>query len=625
MLIWFGNMSRKLQTGLHPRHWLAAFVVFATIAAALTAWTLEANLEVPSATEALLRHVKFLSSAELTGRGVDTPGIGLARDYIAAEFAKSGLQPGGDNGSFLQAFEVAVGVRVTEPSNLTLGTDPPLKLNEQWIPLGLSTSEKAAAGLVFAGYGITAKDYGYDDYAGIDAKGKIVLVLRYEPPPNGDHSPFKQFPDYSIHAALRSKANNARDHGAAGMILVDLNNSGDQKSELLSTQNSLWRGGNSLVAAQAKRHVVEKWLDARGISLKAFKEKIDATGKPASQPIPDATASLQVSLQEDRRRAENIVGILPGADPSLKAETIVIGAHYDHLGFGHYGARDAGSEGQIHPGADDNASGTAVVMDLARRLTQLATKPARTIVFVAFSAEELGLFGSRHFIDHAGSISPIKAMLNLDMVGRLRESRLTVFGTRSSTDFSKEVLAGAEQLGLAIGESDDVGRSDHMSFYAKKIPVLHFFTGIHDDYHRPTDTWEKLNIDGMAKVGDLVMLTALQIANAKEPIKFVSLPSRPPQAVAAPARGFRTYLGTIPDYGATADGVRLAGVTSGSPAALAGLQEGDVIIRLADKKIQNIEDLTDALSSQKSGDEVDIVILRTGKPITFKATLRNRG
>ena len=202
---------------------------------ALTAWTREANLVVPSATDELLRHVKFLSAAELTGRGVDTPGIKLARDYIAAEFAKSGLKPGGDNGSFLQSFDVAVGVSVTEPSSLALGRNRPLELNTQWIPLGLSTSDKVQAPMVFAGYGITAKEYGYDDYAGIDVKGKIVLVLRYEPPPKSDASPFRKFPNYSSHAALRSKANNARAHGAVGMILVDLNNSGDEKTELLST------------------------------------------------------------------------------------------------------------------------------------------------------------------------------------------------------------------------------------------------------------------------------------------------------------------------------------------------------------------------------------------------------
>ena len=618
-------MPRSDQLKFKLKFFLGALTLGLTVIAALSGWTDELANRDLSATEELSRHVKFLSSPELTGRGIDTPGIKLARDYIATEFAKSGLRPGGDNGSFLQTFDVAVGVAVVEPSSLILGTDAPLQLNQQWIPLGLSTSDKVSAEVVFAGYGITAKDYGYDDYDGIDAKGKIVLVLRYEPPPKGDKSPFRKLPDSSNYAALRTKANNARDHGALGMILVDLNHDDDAKTELLSTQNSLWRGGNSLIAAQVKRQVVEKWLDTRRISLKSLKEQIDTDGKPASMAIPNAIATLQVNLKENRQHADNVVGIFPGADPALSAESIVIGAHYDHLGLGHFGARDRASEGLVHPGADDNASGTAVIIDLARRLSRLADKPARTIVFIAFSAEELGLFGSRHYVDHAASILAIKAMLNLDMVGRLRDDRVTVFGTRSSTDFSKEVLAGAQQLGLKIGESDDVGRSDHMSFYSKKIPVLHFFTGIHNDYHRATDTWEKLNVDGMAKVSDLVMLTALQIANAKEPINFVSLPSRPPAAGAAAGRGFRTYLGTIPDYGATAAGVRLAGVSSGSPAALAGLKEGDVVIRLGDKKIQNIEDLTDALSDRKTGDEVEIVVLRTDKPLTLKATLKSRG
>jgi hypothetical protein len=369
---------------------------------------------------------------------------------------------------------------------------------------------------------------------------------------------------------------------------------------------------------------VERWLESRGVSLGSLKARIDATEKPASTPIARGTATLQVNLRENRQRTENIVAVFPGADPSLKEDSIVIGAHYDHLGLGHFGALDRESEGKVHPGADDNASGTAVLLDLARRFARLPAQPARTLIFVAFSGEELGLYGSRYYVEHAESIGSTKAMINLDMVGRLRDDRVTVFGTRSSTDFSKEVLAGAKPLGLKIGESDDVGRSDHMSFYSKKIPVLHFFTGIHNDYHRSTDTWDKLNVDGMARVSNLVMLTALRIASRKEPIDFVSLPGRPSTSASA-GRGFRTYLGTIPDYGGSAAGVRLAGVSSGSPAALAGLQEGDVIVRLADKKIQNIEDLTDALSERKAGDEVEIEILRTDKPVTLKATLKSRG
>ncbi len=216
-------------------------------------------------------------------------------------------------------------------------------------------------------------------------------------------------------------------------------------------------------------------------------------------------------------------------------------------------------------------------------------------------------------------------MINLDMVGRLRADRLTVFGTRSGQDFSRIVTVAAAQLGLNVTESDDVGRSDHLSFYNKKIPVLHFFTGNHEDYHRASDTWEKLNYEGMARVSDLVMASALQIANHKEPIHFVSLPNRPPREPSAEERGLSTYLGSIPEYGADAAGVQLAGVMDGSPAALAGLRAGDVIIRLAAMRIQTIEDLTAALEAKKPGDEVEIVVLRAGSPVNLKATLRARG
>jgi hypothetical protein len=601
---------------------LASFILSLSVVFARTGWSLE--LPAPSAADELLRHAKYLASSELTGRGVDTPGIKLARDYIKSEFAKYGLKPGGDNGSFLQGFDVAVGVTIKQPTRLSLGSEPILALDQDWTALGFSKSDAVEAPLVFAGYGITAKDYGYDDYADIDVKGKVVLVLRYEPPPKDDKSPFRKLPNYSNHAILRTKANNARDHGAAGMILVDLTTSA-AKSELLTALSSLARGGPSVVAAQVKRQVIEKWLDSHGISLNALKDKIDRDEKPASMPIANASVKLQVTVQEQREHTENVVALLAGADPALASENVVIGAHYDHLGLGHFGAISGNATGQIHHGADDNASGTAVLLDLARRLSQLPSRPARTIVLVAFSAEELGLFGSRHFVDRFQSIATTKAMLNLDMVGRLRDDRVTVFGARSGENLSAVVSANARDLGLKMNESNDVGRSDHMSFYNKQIPVLHFFTGSHADYHRPSDTWEKLNIEGMARIGDLVLVTALRLADAKEPMNFVSLPARPPLALAGDRRTVATYLGSIPDYGVTSEGVRLAGVVSDSPAARAGLKEGDVIVKLADAKIQNIEDLSAALRTKKPGDQVEILILRGASSITLTATLRARG
>lgn len=621
-------MTAKSRTRFYLGILLLGATLSGVVAALPAGWTVEpaARVSTRSSSHGLARHVKFLASEQLTGRGVGTAGIALARDYIAAEFARYGLRPGGENG-FLQSFDVAIGVEAKQPSRLRIGSEEALALDQEWVPLGLSASDRVAAELVFAGYGITAKDYGYDDYEGIDVKGKIVLVLRYEPPPNRAGSPFKKFPEYSIHSALRTKANNARDHGAAGMILVDLHNTGGggDKAELLPTRMSLWRGGKSLVAAQVKRDIVEHRLAQRGVSLAALKEKIDGAEKPASMALPDIAAEIQVTLAELRRSAENVIAVLPGSDPALREQNVVIGAHYDHLGFGHYGARDIRAAGTIHPGADDNASGTAVLLELGRRFAQLPVKPARTIIFVAFSAEELGLFGSRHFVARANSMTATKAMINLDMVGRLRDNRITVFGARSGQNLSHIVAAAARRLGLEVTESDNVGRSDHLSFYAKQIPVLHFFTGIHADYHRATDTWEKLNLDGMVRITDLVMTTALSIADAEAPISFVGLPSRRPEPQANERGVDTTYFGSIPAYGSITDGVELAGISDGSPAALAGLRSGDVIVQFGDRKIRNIEDLTAALQAQKPGDEVAIVVLRAGDPVTLKATLRARG
>jgi hypothetical protein len=610
-----GNANFKLR--------LAGLTLFCAILVALSAWSQQ--LAAPSAVDELLRHVKQLASVEFSGRGVDTPGIKLASAYIAGEFAKLGLKPGGDADGYRQNFEVAVGVTVKEPTTLALGSQFPLALNDDWTPLGFSTSDKVAAELVFAGYGISAKDYGYDDYADLDVKGKIVLVLRYEPPPKNDKSPFRKAPDYSNHSTLRTKANNARDHGAAGLILVDLNRSGDEKGELISTLGSLSRGGSSLVAAQIKHRALEPWLERRSVSLSALKEKIDREEKPASLAIPNGSVQLQVTLQENRARTDNVIAVLPGADQSLRDQVIVIGAHYDHLGAGDFGARSASAAGQIHPGADDNASGTAMLLELARRLSQLPARPARTIYFAAFSAEELGLFGSRHFVERFPSIGATKAMLNLDMVGRLRDDKLTVAGARSGEKLSEVVTSAGRGLGLTIGETDDVGRSDHLSFYNRKVAVLHFSTGVHGDYHRPGDTWEKINIEGMARISDLALATALSVANAKEPIHFVSLPSRPPSEQSGDRRAIGVYLGTMPDYGANSSGVRLAGVVNDSPAARAGLREGDVIVKLAETKIQNIEDLSAALRNHKPGDEVTIVVLRADTTVTVKTILRERG
>jgi aminopeptidase YwaD len=616
------KITKPLARAKRPSSAITALVLL--VCFSFSAWSFDLPAQ-SSRSETLKKHISYLASSELTGRGVDTPGIKLARDYIAREFASYGLAPGGDDGTYLQSFELTTGVAIKEPTALALESDKPLRPDEDWTPLGISASGKVEGELVFASYGITVKDFDYDDYKGIDAKGKIVIVLRYEPPPKDDKSPFRKAPQYSNYATLRAKVDNARDHGAAGLILVDLQPLRAGGRELISIRNSYARGDNSVVAAQVKRQFIEPWLKTQGVSLAELAARIDANQAPASKALPRLRATLTVTLEPTRMRAENVVAVLPGSDANLKSEAIVVGAHYDHLGYGHFGTRDSSTEGQIHYGADDNASGTAALLQVAEFLAHADPKPARSIVFAAFSGEELGLLGSRHYVNFpAVRLSSTKAMLNMDMVGRLRDNRLTVFGTRAARELSPIVLEEARRRGLEITESDSVGRSDHMSFYNKKIPALHFFTGSHPDYHRPGDTWDKINFDGLAKVGELVAAVVERTATLRQGLDFVSLPSRPPTNESAVSRGYGVYLGTIPDFADSSDGVKLAGVTDGSPAALAGMREGDLIVQFAGTRVLGLEDLAMLLNGRKPGEVVEIIVTRGGTPITLKATLQSR-
>lgn len=487
--------------------------------------------------------MRYLASDGLMGRGVDTPGIDLARDYIAHQFKRYGLMPGGENGGFFQGLNIVTGIEVKEPSSLTLGRDTTLGLNQEWVPLGHSRSAAIEGELVFVGYGITVKDYGYDDYEGVNVKGKIVLVLRYEPPAKNDKSPFRKAPGFSRHATLRAKAANARNHGAIGMILVDLHYIREKGDELIPVRRGLWQTDAGLVAAQVKHEIVERWLKAEGVSLRDLKEKIDREERPASAPLPGLKVSLAVSLDRIAKRTDNVIGLLPGSDPKFRDEHIVVGAHYDHIGLGYIGNRDTSTEGQIHNGADDNASGVAVLLNLAERLSRRAQRPGRTIVFVAFTAEELGAYGSRRYVDHSPlAISSTVAMINFDMVGRMRDNRVTASGLDTAKEFRPWIGAAASALGIGVRPSSGVRRSDHGPFYNKNIPVLHFFTGTHEDYHRPTDKWEKLNVEGMVKISDLVQAVVERISAVEEPPSFVRLPADPGRSEATP-----TSLPQAPD------------------------------------------------------------------------------
>jgi acetylornithine deacetylase/succinyl-diaminopimelate desuccinylase-like protein len=320
----------------------------------------------------------------------------------------------------------------------------------------------------------------------------------------------------------------------------------------------------------------------------------------------------------------NVIALLEGADPQLKNEFVVIGAHYDHLGMGLFGSTSADQQPAIHNGADDNASGVAALLDIAARLKR-GPRPARSVLFVAFSGEESGLLGSMFFAGNPTlQLTNARAMINLDMVGRLGAGPLIVYGIGTATEWEKLVrdAATAAKVNVTL-QQDGYGASDHTSFYLKDIPVLHFFTNVHADYHKPTDDWQKIDAAGIDKVSAIVAAVARQAADKQTSLTLVKGVGRPPAP--AGSGGYGAYLGTIPDFSPVPRGVKLSGVRENSPAAVAGLAAGDIIIRFDDTEIKDLQGMTDALRQRKPGESVKITVLRDDKEVVVTAVFGRRG
>jgi hypothetical protein len=324
---------------------------------------------------------------------------------------------------------------------------------------------------------------------------------------------------------------------------------------------------------------------------------------------------------------KNVIGILPGRDPILRNQTVILGAHYDHLGLGGFGSLDPDSTGMVHNGADDNASGVAALIQVAARLA--VSPPLRTVVFIAFSGEELGLLGSDYYVKEpiyplAGTL----AMINLDMIGRLRNGRLIVYGARSAKEFPALLDSLNWYAGFDLKpQGDGYGPSDQSSFYSAKRPVLHLFTDLHEDYHRTTDDWQKVNVDGLKRVSDFTLGLVTALANRRRQLTFQDLPAQLPAQTSAPrpGPGYGAYLGTVPDMTGTPGGVRLVGVRAGSPAEKAGLRGDDIITRIGQTEVPDLQAMTDALRSHRPGETVEILIRRGAGTTTLRATLGTRG
>ncbi len=562
-------------------------------------------------------HIGYLASDKLEGRLTGTKGAELAADYIADEFKNYSLIPLFDN-SYAQEYPFISGLDATEANKVIFeiaGEKIELEINKDFIPAPFTDNLEASGEMIFVGYSISSSELNYDDFAGIDVKDKIVIALRYNPDVENPKSKFDKYSE------LRLKAKTAKEKGAKAIIFVNGFIPKDDEDSFIGFKYDGASGIKDLAAVHMKRTFAEKIFAAENLNFKEYQAKINETKKPASFVIKNSRVTIRTEVNQVEGKGLNIAGYLEGNDPVLKDEYIIIGGHYDHLGYGETGSLYRGKDKQIHNGADDNASGTTGVLELAEKFASIKDELKRSIIFVTFSGEELGLLGSNYFA-HNLSIPAknVAAMINMDMIGRLNdEQSLMVYGTGTSKIWKDMLNNFNKDYNFKLAFNDEgFGPSDHTSFYAKEIPVLFFFTGTHSDYHRPSDDPETINNNGEEKVLKYVYQIADYVDNLNTKPDYVNIPRKD---MVSGAAKFKVYIGTTPDFGAQVDGYKISGVTDGSPAQRAGMKSGDIIIDFGGKKISNIYDYMYAMNDYAPGDKVDIVVLRGQEKLTLKLEL----
>ncbi len=627
-----------------------------------------------------VRHVEYLCRPELGGRLTGTKGEQLATNYVALHFETLGFEPAGDDGSWFQKFEFTSGVSVG-PDNKMAAGDQSLTIDKDWRPLAFSqTGSFDEAEAVFAGYGIRAPAGDgfeeYDSFVHLDVKDKWVVCFRFMP--EGITAERRQY--MARFASLRFKAMQARDLGARGLIVVSGPTSG-VREQMIPLQFDGSLSGTSLPVISVTDAVVTEWLGRHGKDLAAIQKKMDAGDPVMGFPIPELKISASVDIRQTKKTGRNVLGRLQ-LNEQPAHQIVVVGAHIDHLGTGPSGNSLAKDEEQsgIHYGADDNASGVSAMLQIAEAMAQAKEsgklEGRRDIVFAAWSGEELGLLGSSHYVkqletmfsQHAAAAGGeaeeqkpepepadpapsatqedaekekaekqkadetgpntgglnlyIAACLNMDMVGRLQE-KLVLQGTGSSAAWQRLVEQANVPLGLQLSlQEDSYIPTDASIFFMHGVPILSAFTGNHGEYHTPRDTPEKLNYEGISRVAHLMSLVCRQLVSDERPPAYLAQ-DRPKEGQRRAA--LRAYLGSIPDYAESdVKGVLLSGVAKGAPADKAGVRGGDVIVKLAGKKIENIYDYTYAIEALKIGQEVEIVVSRKGKEVMMKVTPGSR-
>ena len=565
--------------------------------------------------------IGLLADDAHAGRATGSEGAKLAADWLGDYFKKVGLQPLPGQTGFFLPFEFNAGERLVREKCLFVTTgvavaDP--ALDRDFRPLAFSDNGETEGEVVFAGYGLSVPEAPgqarYNSYDGLDVKDKIVLILRYVPedvePPRRAH--------LNRYGGLRYKAMMARERGAKAVLVVTGPNS-PNAGELLPLTGDGSSAGSGIIAGSISGDAATSLLGPSGKKLKDLQKALDSENPHAESGFVLKNVKVKVSagVEHIRKTDRNVIACVPGETD----EWVVVGAHYDHLGLGkgNSSLARAGEQGKVHPGADDNASGTAAVLEIAASMARGASKPKRGIIFALWSGEEIGLIGSNSFVEKPPlPLERVVGYINFDMVGRLKDNKLTMQATGSSKSWTrlleKRNVAAGFQLGL---QEDPYLPTDVTSFYPKRIPVLNFFTGSHEDYHRPSDTADKINYEGLERIAKFAMAIVQDVATAPERPDF----SRVERKEQGGGRDtMRAYLGSIPDYATEVKGVKLSGVRGGSPAEKGGLKGGDVIVEFGAQKIANIYDYTYALDAVKIGKPVKMVVEREGKRVELTVT-----
>jgi Tol biopolymer transport system component len=591
------------------------------------------SLKPEIAEDDLRLEVGHLANAKHDGRATGSEGARLASDWLGEYYKTAGLQPLPGQKSYFHEFEFNAGEKILADQNqlsLTAGAKsgaPAWKVDKDFRPLAFTENGEVEGDVVFAGYGLSVPEgpgqMRYNSFEGLDVKDKVVLLLRYVP----EQVEAPRRAHLNRYAGLRYKVMMARERGAKAVLVVTGPNS-PNAGELMSLSGDGSNSGSGIAAASITAAVAEEILKASGKTLKDLQTGLDTENPhaPGGFVIPNVRVKLRTGVEHIHKMDRNVVGYIP-ADPAspTAGEWVVLGAHYDHLGRGSAGGGSlarSGEQAKIHYGADDNASGTALVLEIAAALAkdraQNPAKFSRNIVFALWSGEEMGLLGSNAFCEKPPiDLAKTVAYVNADMVGRLRDNKLLVQAVGSSKAWPRLLEKRNVAAGFALTlQEDPYLPTDVTSFYPKRIPVLNFFTGSHEDYHRPTDTADKVDVAGLARISTFVKNIVADVAQAPERIEF----SRVERKDQGGSRdNLRAYLGSIPDYATELKGVKLSGVRAGSPAEKAGLKGGDVIVEFAGQKIANIYDYTYALDAVKIGKPVKIAVERAGARVELTA------